>query len=180
MPDFLKIEDVLSNLDLKDGMVAAEFGCGSADFSVALAKKLNKGRVYALDIQSEKLSALKGRLAHAHITNVVTKVCDLEAKNGSTLRDSELDVVLITNVLFQAENKDKMLEEATRTVKPGGQIMVVDWLKTGPFSPKDLPAGEAGGMIKPEEVKKIALKLGLVLKKEFAAGDYHYGLLFTK
>ena len=173
MADFLNVNQVLSNLDLKDGMIAAEFGCGSADFSVALAKKLERGRVYALDIQEEKLSALKSRATHEHINNVFTVLCDLEAPNGSTLHNGQLDVVLITNVLFQAENKDTIVKEAARVVKPGGQILVVDWLKQGPFSPKT-------GMVKPEEIKQIAKALGLSLKKELAVGDYHFGLLFTK
>lgn len=173
MPDFLKVSEVLHNLELKDSMLAAEFGCGSAEFSLTLAKKLKKGRVYALDIQEEKLSALKGRMAHEKVNNILTAVCDLEAPNGSTLQDGALDVVLITNVLFQAENKYMIIEEAARVVKTGGQVLVVDWLKEGPFSPKE-------GMIKPDEAKKMATKAGLSLKKEFAIGDYHYGLVFIK
>lgn len=173
MPDFLNVNEVLTNLELKDSMLAAEFGCGSAEFSLRLAKKLSHGRVYALDIQEEKLSALKGRMTHDKVTNILTAVCDLEAPKGSTLQDGALDVVLITNVLFQAENKDIIIEEAARVVKTGGQVLVVDWLKEGPFSPKE-------GMIKPDEAKKMAVKAGLTLKKEFAVGDYHYGLVFTK
>ena len=173
MPDFLKVSQVLSNLEIKDNMMAAEFGCGSADFSLNLAKQLKHGRVYALDIQEEKLSALKGKMAHENIRNIVTALCDLEAKKGSMLQDDFLDVVLITNVLFQAENKYTIIEEAARVVKAGGQILVVDWLKESPFSPKE-------GMILPPEVKGMAEKLGLSLKKEFAVGDYHYGLVFIK
>ena len=171
--DFLKVGEVLSNLDIKEGMMAAEFGCGSAVFSIALAKKLSKGRVYALDIQEEKLSAVKAKAIHEQANNILTILCDLETAKGSTLQDATLDVVLITNVLFQVENKNIILEEAKRVLKSGGQILVVDWLKPGPFSPKI-------GMIKPEEVKNLGAKIGLSLKKEFAVGDYHYGLLFVK
>ncbi len=180
MPDFLNVEDVLSHLDLKEHMLGAEFGCGSAVFTISLAKRLNKGRVYALDIQQEKLSALSGRAVLEKVNNISMVLCDLEAPKGSTLRDSYLDVVLIPNVLFQAENKHAMIEEGARVLKPGGQLLIIDWLKENAFSPKDLPAGEAGGMVKPEEIKAITQKLGLQMKKEFAVGDYHYALLFTK
>jgi len=154
-------------------MLAAEFGCGSAAFTIALAKKLSKGRVYALDIQEEKLSALKGSTAKQNFSNVLTVLCDLEAPNGSTLQADSMDVVLIPNVLFQAENKHAIIEEAKRVLKLGGQLLVIDWSKEGPFSPK-------AGMIHSDEVKKIADVLGVTFKKEFAAGDYHYALLFTK
>ncbi|OGZ64043.1 MAG: hypothetical protein A3A98_03810 [Candidatus Staskawiczbacteria bacterium RIFCSPLOWO2_01_FULL_40_39] len=171
--DFLKVDEVLANLDLKDTMLACEFGCGSAVFTLSLAKKLNKGKVYALDIQEEKLSALQGKAKQEHVSNIQTILCDLEAAKGSTFPDNALDLVLIPNVLFQAENKYAMINEGKRILKPQGQLLIVDWLKRSPFSPKN-------GMVAPAEVKKIADELGLSLKKEFAAGDYHYALLFIK
>ncbi len=173
MPEFLKIDEVLSYLNLKESMLAAEFGCGSAAFTIALARKLSKGRVYALDIQEEKLSALKGSTSKQHLSNIFTVLCDLEAPNGSTLQTDSLDIVLIPNVLFQAENKHAIIEEAKRVLKPGGELLVIDWSKQGPFSPKE-------GMVHPDEIKKIADTLGVTFKKEFAAGDYHYALLFIK
>lgn len=173
MPDFLKIENVLSEMDLKEDMIGAEFGCGSADFAVALSRKLKKGKVYALDIQEEKLSALKTKLSFQKIENVYTILCDLESKRGSTLVNNLLDMVLIPNILFQAENRHAIIEEAKRILKPGGEILVIDWLKETPFN-------KGQKLVSPEEAKKIAEELGLTLKKEFAAGDYHYALIFNK
>ena len=59
MDNFLNPEEVLDQLDLKVNMVAAEFGCGSGGFAIPLAKKLDEGLVYAIDIQESPLSALK-------------------------------------------------------------------------------------------------------------------------
>lgn len=173
MAEFLRVHEILQYLDLHESMSVAEFGCGSAVFALALAKKLKKGKVYALDIQEEKLSALKGKTSIEKLNNIVTILGDLELENGSTLQSDSLDAVLIPNVLFQAENKHGMLEEAKRILKKGGQLLVVDWLKKIAFSPKE-------GMVTPDEVKKMADSLGLSFKKEFAAGDYHYALLFVK
>lgn len=173
MADFLNIDNILNELDLKEDMIGAEFGCGSAIFTIALSKKLKKGKVYALDIQEEKLSALKGKLSLQNINNVYTILCDLEAPKGSSLVNNMLDVVLIPNVLFQAENKYAIIEEAKRVLKPGGYILIIDWLKFNSFEHKQ-------NLINPDEVKKIAETLGLKMKKELIAGDYHYALLFTK
>ncbi len=172
MADFLKIDEVLPYLQLKEDMSAAEFGCGSASLAVLLAKMLNKGRVYALDIQEEKLSAVKGKLSQQKINNIITILCDLESENGSTLQENSLDVVLIPNLLFQAENKYAIIKEAKRVVKKDGQILIIDWLKKGPFGPEKI--------VKPEEIKTIASELGLSIKKEIVLGDYHYGLIFIK
>lgn len=172
MPDFLKTNEILDLLELKEEMSAAEFGCGSAVFALSLAKRLNKGKIYALDIQEEKLSALKGKVAKENINNISTVLCDLEAPNGSGLPANSLDIVLIPNMLFQAENKSAIIKEGHRALKPGGQMLVIDWFKQVPFGPKT--------MVSPDEMKKIAQGFGLTLKREFAAGDYHYGLIFTK
>ena len=173
MPEFLNVSSVLENLQLKDSLMGAEFGCGSAMFALALAKRLSKGRVYALDIQEEKLSAVKGRAMIEKVTNIMPVVCDLEKEKGSTLHTGTVDVVLIPNLLFQVENKHAILTEAVRILKNGGQLLVIDWSKEGPGSP-------ISGLVAPETVKRIAQEAGIVLKKEFAAGDYHYALVFTK
>lgn len=172
MPDFLKIEEILKELNLKENMMAAEFGCGSAAFALALARKLEKGRVYAIDVQEEKLSALKGRLALEKINNVFTILADLEAENGSTLGSDSLDVVLIPNVLFQVENRSAIIKEAKRVLKSGGDLIIIDWLKGSLNSPSNL--------VSIDEVKKIAEGFSFSFKKEFQAGDYHYALLFIK
>lgn len=173
MADFLKVDEILNHLDLKDDAIVAEFGCGSADFTLALAKKVSKGKVYALDIQEEKLSALKGKIALEKLNNISMILCDLEAPSGSTLTSNHLNIVLIPNVLFQAENKYAIIQEAVRILKPQGTLLVIDWMRNAPFGPKE-------GAVNPNEVKKIASDLGLSLKREFASGDYHYALLFVK
>ena len=173
MADFLNINEVLINLDLKEDMIAAEFGCGSAIIAIALSKKFKKGRVYAIDIQQEKLSALKERAHKEGINNIFPILCDLEAPNGSTLQADSLDLILIPNVLFQSENKHAIIKEAARVLKQAGQLLIIDWIKK-------VAHGHMDSVVSPEEVKKISEGLGLRLKKEFAFGDYHYGLLFAK
>ena len=169
----LNVNEVLQYLDLKEDMKAVEFGCGSADFSIALARKLTKGKVVAIDIQEEKLSAVKSKMAIHKLTNITTILGDLEAHQGSTLVDDSQDVAVIPNVLFQAENKRGIISEGARVLKSNGQLLIVDWLANTPFGPKE-------GTIPPEEMKKMAGDADLKLQKEFAAGDYHYALLFTK
>lgn len=173
MADFLKIEDVLQDLELKEAMSGAEFGCGSADFAITLAKKLKRGTVFAIDIQEDKLSALKGKLALHKIHNVRTILADLESAKGSTLQDQSLDIVLIPNLLFQVVDERGIMNEAARVLKPGGQLVVIDWLKKTAFNKNERLAD-------PEQVKKIAQSLGFSLQQEFTAGDFHYALFFTK
>lgn len=173
MDNFLNPEEILDQLDLRANMVAAEFGCGSGGFSIPLAKRLEQGLVYALDIQEAPLSALKSRSLLENISNIRIIRSNLEKPRGSTLTDSSLDLVLIPNVLFQAEDKNAIISEAERVLKNKGKLIIIDWLVKA-------VQGPAEGRISSAEVKKIAEGNNLNLKKEFEAGKYHYGLVFIK
>ena len=137
MLDFININEVLGYLDLQHTMSAAEFGCGPADFTVALAKKLTEGRVYAMDIQEEKLSALKSKLRQEALHNVYVIHGDAETQGGSLLPDKALNAVVIPNVLFQSQDKCGIIKEASRILVPGGQLAVVDCFKKSPLVSKE-------------------------------------------
>jgi ubiquinone/menaquinone biosynthesis C-methylase UbiE len=173
MTGFLDPQIVLEKLNLKEGQIVAEFGAGSGSFTIPLAKKVQGGRVYAIDIQQEPLSALKSKAEMERLANIEIRLGDLEEPNSTKLPENYLDFVFIPNVLFQIENKEQVLKEASRILKEGGKVVVIDWLSQSPFGPKEK-------CVDPEALKKIAKDLNLKLEKEFEAGKYHYGLVFVK
>ena len=170
---FLNPAEVLKQLKLKKGMIAADFGCGSGGWVIPLAKILEEGKIYGIDILEEPLSALKGRAKLEKIFNIETIQSNVEAKNGSKLSDNSCDLVLMTNLLFECDDKKIVLEEGKRVLKPGGKILVVDWIKDNPLTPEI-------EWVDFEEIKKIAKELDLKLEKEFEAGAYHYSLILVK
>ena len=173
MKSFLNPEEVLDQLDLREDMLAAEFGCGSGNFAIALAKRLDQGLVYGLDIQEAPLSSLKSRALLENITNVQLIRCDLESPKGSTLSNSSLDLVLIPNVFFQSEDKDAILKEAERILKNEGRLAIIEWLPQASQGPVE-------GRIPADEMKRLAEKAGFKMEKEIDAGKYHYGIVFKK
>ncbi len=172
MEGFLNPNEVLKQLNLKESMVACDFGSGSGGWVIPLAKKLDGGKVYAIDILEESLSALRAKTKLEKIVNVETILADVE-KGAKLLFDESCDLVLMTNLLFECEDKKSVLEEGKRLLKKGGRILVVDWKKDAPLGPKE-------GRVSPEELKEIALDLDLRIEKEFDAGIYHYGLILVK
>ena len=171
MEGFLNPNEVLNQLKLLGEMIVADFGSGSGGWAIPLAKRLKFGKVYAVDILEEPLSALKSKAEIQKVYNIETINSNVE--KGIKLPDLSCDLVLLTNLLFQVDDKKKVLTEAKRVLKKGGKILVVDWLPEAPQGPKE-------GRILPEEVKKIAKNLNLKLEKEFRTGIYHYGLIFIK
>ena len=172
MPEFVNPIQILDQLGLKDNITAADFGSGSGGWTVPLAARLEQGRVYAVDLQEEPLSALMGRAKLQGISNIKKIIADVE-KEILEIRDSCCDLVLMTDLLFQIDNKNDVFREANRVLKTGGKVLVVDWNLNSPLGPRE-------GKISQGEVKKLAQDSGFRLEKEFKAGDYHYGLVFTK
>ena len=171
--EFLNPEEVLKKLNLKEDMVACDFGSGSGGWVLPLARILTEGKVYAIDILEEPLSALKGKAETSGIQNIKTIRSDVEKKKGSTIKDNEADLVLMTNLLFEAENKEEVLAEGKRVLKKGGRIIVIDWKKQAVLGPKT-------GRVSPDEIKDIAKTLDLKTEKEFEGGNYHWGLILEK
>lgn len=170
MQGFLNPEEVLKQLKLKSSMTAADFGSGSGGWVIPLAKKLDGGKVYAIDILEEPLSALRAKTKLEKIFNVETISADIE-KGVDIFKDS-CDLVLMTNLLFQCEDKKKVLEEAKRILKNNGQILVVDWREGAVLGPKD--------KVDLAELKETCLQLNLRIEKQFDASPYHFGLILTK
>ena len=169
MEGFLNPNKVLKEVSLKRNMTAVDFGCGSGGWVIPLAKELEEGKVIAVDILAEPLSALKSRAKLEKISNIEMVLADTE--KGTDILSKGADLVLMTNLLFQCEDRKKVLEEGKRVLKNKGKILIVDWEPNAPLGPKE-------GRISSEEVKKMAQDVGFKLKKEFKASNYHYGLIF--
>ncbi|KPJ57102.1 hypothetical protein AMJ49_02190 [Parcubacteria bacterium DG_74_2] len=170
MNGFLNPSEVLKKLDLGKSLIAADFGSGAGGWAIPLARSLEEGKVFAIDILEEPLSVLNSKIKAQKLFNIEIVRGDVE--KGTRLLNETCNLVLMTNLLFECENKKKVLEEGKRVLRKGGKILVVDWKKESLLGPKE--------KVSPKEVKKLAQDIGLKLEKEFEAGPQHYGLLFSK
>ena len=168
---FLSPVQILNQLEIESDIVAADFGCGSGSWILPLAQKAENGVIYAVDILGEPLDALRARIDSQAISNVKTILSNVE--KDVKIPNESCDLVLMTNLLFETEDKQAVMEQGKRVLKPGGKILVVDWKKKNSVVPEK-------DTISAEEVKNIASKIGLKLEKEIEAGVYHYALVFEK
>lgn len=166
--EFLKPEKVLEKLELNKKMIAADFGCGSGGWAIPLAKKVKW--VFAIDLLEEPLSALRGGMRMEKVFNIDALRGNVEGK--TTLLSESCDLVLMTNLLFQVDDIKKVFEEAKRVLRKGGKILVVDWKENAEVGPEK--------RVSLEKIKEVAKEVGLNFEKEFEAGIYHFGAIFSK
>lgn len=171
MEEFLDPIKIISELDLMPGMEAGDFGCGSGNWTIPLAKRIKPGRVFAFDVLEEPISVLTSRMRSERVFNIEFRIANVE--RGVPLRDDSLDWVFMTNLLFECTNKLAVLKEAERVLKKNGKILIVDWEKDNPLTPQIEFCDK-------EEIKRLGESIGLSLKREFKAGIYHWGLIFEK
>ncbi len=173
---FINPEKVLAQLDIKEGMKIADFGCGHGYFSIPVAKMVKAdGHVWAVDVINDSLEYVNSSAQSENILNIETVRGDLETAGGSKIADNAADMVLLHNVLFQSQKKTDIIREAKRVLKSGGFFEVMDWL------PEKAAIGpQEGWRISADEVKRLAEAEGFTFHKNFDAGEYHYGLVFVK
>jgi len=172
MEEFLNPDKILSQLSLRADMIVADFGSGSGGWVLPLAKRLEEGKVYAIDVLEEKISALRSKAQMQKLNNIETIIDDVETRIEGLL-DESCDLVLMTNLLFECEDKKGVIGEGRRVLKPGGRILIVDWVKDNPMT-KEIE------YVSFEEIKNIAKEFNLKIEKEFTAGSYHYALILVK
>lgn len=163
-------------LGIKPGMTVVDFGSGSGIYVLHIAEELDhKGHVYAVDIQRDLLRRVKNEAQRRGFKNVDVIWTDLEHSGSSKLADESVDLVLISNLLFQLHNKDAVFKEASRILRPTGQLVIIDWQESfGGMGPQE------SDVVPKEKAVQYAFASRFEFQREFPAGAHHYGIVFGK
>ncbi len=173
---FLKPEDAVESWDVRPGEKIADFGCGSGFFTIPIAQRVGAAdTVYAIDVRDEALSTTRSKAKLFRLTNIEYLRADLERARGTGLKDESIDKIIVTNVLFQVDDKVALIGEAFRILKPGGSVLLVEWNAENPGGGPVLPR-----TVDRKEAETLLTQQHLNLLKDFYAGSHHYGLLFKK
>ena len=128
-----KVDQVLSKLGLKPGMVIADIGAGSGLFSRPLAKAVApSGRVYAVDIQQDLLDYINKRDKEENIRNIQTVLGEF---NDPKLPSRDVDLAFINDVLHHIENRAAYLKALGGYIKRDGRIAIIEMNKDDPNTP---------------------------------------------
>ncbi len=118
----------IDQTDLQPGQQALDVAGGTGDLAIAMSKRVGpKGHVVLSDINEAMLENGRRRLIDAGIVgNVSFQQADAE---NLPFEDNRFHCGTIALGLRNVTNKDQALREMYRVLKPGGQLLVLEFSK---------------------------------------------------
>ena len=141
--------------ELKTGETVLDLGSGGGIDVLLSARRVGPtGKAYGLDMTDEMLAVAEENRTQSGLQNVEFLKGEIE---HIPLPDHSVDVIISNCVINLSGDKDRVIKEAFRVLKPGGRFAVSDVVVRG-----DVPA---------EIRKHMELWVGCVAG---ALGDYEY------
>jgi predicted methyltransferase len=150
--------EIVKACKLKPGMAVADVGAGTGLFTRLFSDAVGpKGKVYAVDIATNFLKHIDQTAKAEKRTSITTVLCNQHTTN---LPPNSVDVAFICDVYHHFEFPHKSMRSIHRALKPGGQVVLIDFHRIeGKSSKFVLGHVRAGKDVFVTEVKKAGFRV---------------------
>lgn len=162
--------EVFEALGLDAGTSLAVVCAGAGHLALPAASHLSPGQVYAVDRDGTVADELEALAMEEGVENLVTVAADANVF-AAELPDL-VDAVLIADTLGALDAPTAFAEQASRALRPGGRLLVVD---RQPAS----AAGETAPMA-PDAARRLVAIAGFEPVREVELSGDRYGLVFER
>ncbi|WP_324676442.1 class I SAM-dependent methyltransferase [Hymenobacter sp. GOD-10R] len=163
---------LLHELDLKPTDVVADIGAGTGYFSFRISPLVPKGKVLAVDIQPEMISALQENKARNKAKNVEPVLGTTKDPN---LPAGTVDVVLIVDAYHEFDHPREMMRAIKNSLTPTGRVVLAEYRAEDP----DVPIKRIHKM-SIEQARKEMDSIGLEFDKNVEVLPQQHLLFFRK
>jgi ubiquinone/menaquinone biosynthesis C-methylase UbiE len=169
---YQKPHEVLTALGIKQGEMIADIGAGSGYFTFRLAHHAGEnGKVYAVDVNPDMILHLNRRIRELKARNVVSI---LAAADDPLLSDHSVNRFFFCDSWHHIRAQTKYLSLVRKMLKPGGEVIMID------FHKRKQPVGPPLPMrIAREDLLQQMESHGFQLKQEHTFLPYQYFLIFV-
>jgi len=175
-----EVKRLASLMEWKPGSIAADIGAGDGNFTFAAVEHLGAaGKVYATEIDVQKLSELRANVTKRKLQNVVV----VESKEADTnLPTGCCDSIFLRHVYHHLTKPVEFDANLVRSLKPGGRLAIIDFPPRSGLDPVEgVPANRGGHGIPQKIVIEELTAAGLQVEKVVTDWpDNDYCVLFTK
>ena len=163
-----KPHEVIQALRLRPDAVVADIGAGTGYFATRLAHMVPKGRVYAVDTESEMVKHLAERAKREGLSNVTA----VAGTASSARLPRKADLILLVDVYHHISERERYFARLADDLEADGRVAIIDFRMDSPEGPPK------AARIAPEQVKAELKRAGYELTQEHAFLPRQYFLVF--
>jgi len=146
----IKPKEMLEDAGLNVGDTVLDFGIGTGFFALPALEIIGKnGKLFGTDISKDMLEYTGERTEK--FSNVELILCD---GNNIPVKENSVNLAIMAFVLHELPNKEKVLSQIRKILKPGGKLLIVEWntvnFEKGPPKNDRISIKEASEILKKE------------------------------
>ncbi|TLP79221.1 class I SAM-dependent methyltransferase [Maribacter sp. ACAM166] len=163
---------LLQNMNIQPGDTIADIGAGSGYHVFKMAPIVEKGQLYAVDLQPEMLAAMAVKKENNQQKNIILIQGTEQSVN---LTENSIDKVLLVDVYHEFNFPFEMIQSIKRAMRPDAQLYLIEYRGED----ASVPIKELHKMTEAQAVSEMKAA-GLLLKQNIDNLPWQHCMVFVK